>query len=316
MQKKSFLFPGYGAQRRTMISDIPSHDSLARLFEGATAYTRADLAEILREEDETRLSERAIAYPLIVLAGIAWAGVITNRDIQAEAVIGYGIGELAAIAHAGVLSPGAAIALAAKMGKIVDESVQDSDGARMMVIGLTADEVSLVLKDQTTVWIAAENATNNIVMSGVKNSLDLLKPALLEAGAKKTMDYPGGIGALHSPMMTKAQSEIAEAFIPAERKEAQIDVVSCFDGISRRDGDEIISAFIDGITSPIYFKKALETSVKNNVRIGVECGSGSILSGYAMRVAELTSIPVTQYVDASSLDGLVERIKAIEARTY
>lgn len=316
MHNKVFLFPGYGSQRRTMISDIPSHDVLSCLFEGATAYTRADLYEILRDEDETRLNERAIAYPLLVLSSIAWSGLMEARDISASAVVGYGIGELAAIAHAGVISSGAALALATKMGKIVDEGIRDSDGARMMVIGLSSEEVSKVIEGQTTVWLGAENAANNTVLSGVKSSLDLLKPALLDAGAKKTMDYPGGLGALHSPMMEKVQKEVRELFSKAQRNDATIEIISCFDGVARKDGDEIISAFVDGIDSTIYFMKSLEAAVERGIKIAIECGSGSVLSGYAMRVSELTSIPVTQYADASSLDGLVERIKAIEARTY
>lgn len=316
MHNKAFLFPGYGSQRPTMISDIPPHDTLARLFEGATAYTRTDLAEILRDEQDILLKERAIAYPLLVLSGISWTHVITKRDIAADAVVGYGIGELAAIAHAGVISPGAAISLAATMGKIIDEGVKDSDGSRMMVIGLSAEEVSQVIKNETTVWLGAENAANNIVLSGVKSSLDLLKLALMDAGAKKTMDYPGNGGALHSPMMEKVQGDLAALFASAGRNDAMIEVISCFDGVARKDGDEIISAFVKGITAPILFKKSLEVAVEQGIRIGIECGSGSILSGYAMRVAELTSIPVTQYADAHSLDGLIERVKGIEARTY
>lgn len=311
---KLFVFPGYGSQIVGMFDALPADVSIVRLTDAAEAHSGLDITKIVNNGPESALADIRVAYPAIVINDAAWGKYLEVSDIKAAAVCGYGIGDVAALAAAGVITMGSAVTLADFLAKTYVHTTADSDGVMKTVVGLDEKAVSEVISESSHVWISAVNSPRQVVVSGVESAVLALEPAFETAGARRVMkiNVPG---ALHSPLMAQAQEQLGAYLDRAEFRDAEIDYLSCFDGNIYRDGQEIKKKFIESITSPIQFQKAVTTAIEDlDVKIALECGAGSLLCGHLAHT-EIAAIPVTQYSDEAGVELLKNRIESIEARS-
>lgn len=308
---KLFMFPGYGSQLEKMFDALPRDARFVHYLDAIEAATRLDIAEIVAQGSESDLSNIKVAYPAIVLNDLTWGNYLAMHDIGVRATCGYGIGEVAAMSMAGVISTGAALTLASFLATTYEQTAADSDGIMEIIVGLSEEEVASVIAESSHVWISAINSPRQIAISGVESAVSALEPAFESAGARRIMKVKVP-GALHSPLMARAQEELAAYLDRAEFRDAHTDFISCVDGLPYRDGLEIKKKLIESITSPINFQKAVGYALSElNTKIALECGAGSLLCGH-LASSEIAAIPVTQYSDPSGIEPLVARIESIE----
>lgn len=310
---KLFVFPGYGSQLVGMFDALPDDVSIVRLTDAAEARTGLDITKIVAEGPDSALSDVRVAYPAIAINDAAWGKYLDVSGVEPAVVCGYGIGDVAALCAAGVITMGAAVTLASFLAKTYVHTSADSDGVMETIVGLDEDAVAEVIKESSHVWISAVNSPRQVVVSGVESAVNTLEPAFESAGARRVMKIHVP-GALHSPLMSQAQEQLAAYLDRAEFRDASVDYISCVDGQVYRDGVEIKKKFIESITSPINFQKAVATALTDyEVKIALECGAGSLLCGHLAH-SEIAAIPVTQYSDESGIELLKNRIESIEAR--
>lgn len=310
---KMFVFPGYGSQLVGMFRALPQEVSLVRLTDAAEARSGLDITKVVDEGPDSALADVRIAYPAIVINDSAWGKYLEISDVVPDVVCGYGIGDVAALSAAGVISMGAAVTLAHMLAQTYVHTSADSDGVMQTIVGIDSDTVKEVLKDTSHVWISAVNSPRQVVVSGVASAVDALGPAFENAGARRVMKVHVP-GALHSPLMARAQEQIATYLEKADFRDAHVPYLSCVDGKAYTDGLEIKKKFIESITSPIEFQKAVTTALEEfDVKIALECGAGSLLCGHLAH-ADLSAIPVTQYSDENGIELLKNRIQSIESR--
>ena len=310
---KMFVFPGYGSQLVGMFNALPQEVNIVRLTDAAEARSGLDIVKVVEEGPDSALSDVRIAYPAIVINDAAWGKYLEVSGVEPTVVCGYGIGDVAALSAAGVISMGAAVTLANILARTYVHTSADSDGVMQTIVGIDAETVGEVLKGTSHVWISAVNSPRQVVVSGVASAVDALGPAFENAGARRVMkvNVPG---ALNSPLMAQAQEQIAAYLDNADFREATVPYLSCVDGQMYTDGAKIKEKFIESITSPIQFQKAVSTALNEfDVKIALECGAGSLLCGHLAH-ADLAAIPVTQYSDENGIELLKNRIQSIETR--
>jgi len=310
---KLFVFPGFGSQQVGMFSRLPEEVDVVRLMDAASAHSGLQLERIVSDGPESALVDIRASYPTIMLIDAVWGRYLEENEVTHQATLGYGIGEVAALVSSGVISMGAGVTLASLYAKAIIEATKNSDGASMTVLGLDRAAVEAVIADTSNVWVSADNSQNQVVISGVSSSLNVLETDLIDAGARRavSLHLPG---ALNSPMMVAAQDEMRKILEKAEFRDASIPFLSCCDARPHTDSGDIKEVFLSGITAPLRFREAvLAARGEFEIDIAIECGAGSILSGYLVHT-DLTAIPVTQYADENGVDSLKERINTIEAR--
>ena len=310
---KLFVFPGYGSQLVGMFDALPHDVSIVRLTDAAEAHSGLEITKIVNNGPESALSDIRVAYPAIVINDAAWGKYISVSGIEPAAVCGYGVGDAAALAAAGVITMGAAVTLVDFLAKTYVHATADSDGVMKTIVGLDEQAVSEVIAESSHVWISAVNSPRQVVVSGVESAVLALEPAFESAGARRVMkiNVPG---ALYSPLMAQAQEQLAAYLDKADFRDAEVDYISCVDGRVYRDGLEIKKKFIESITSPIQFQQAVATAIDDlSVKIALECGAGSLLCGHLAHT-DISAIPVTQYSDEAGVELLKNRIESIEAR--
>ncbi|MEU1124607.1 beta-ketoacyl synthase N-terminal-like domain-containing protein [Streptomyces sp. NPDC005899] len=167
-----FAFPGQGAQYVDAGRDLYHADAVFRetvdaLSERLVATDGLDVRTVLfPEEDDrpdaaARLRQALYAQPALFITEYALATALIAAGVEPDVMIGHSIGEYAAAALAGVLTPEDALRLVAARGRLMHTGTEP--GA-MMAVGLPEADLRRILPPDLDV--AAVNAPEQTVVSG------------------------------------------------------------------------------------------------------------------------------------------------------
>ena len=299
----ALVFPGQGSQRPGMLDNIPELESLERLLDAAEALSGLELRNVAALGPADRLADTRIAQPLLYLADWAWGTTLLESGVEPQAVAGHSLGELAALAIAGVFSPEAGLELVVERSKLMAEAALTFPGAMAAVLGLDRPAIEDAIGGIDRVWIANDNAPGQIVVSGSSDGIALAAPRLTEAGARRIVPLAVA-GAFHSPMMATAADAFADLLVGAEFDDARIPVYQNTDPTPETDGDAIRARLITQITSPVRWTETMQALAATGPVILIEAGPGAVLAGLAKRVDGVTALSV----ESTSLQNIVEEV--------
>src|SRR4051812_45038059 len=126
-----------------------------------------------RASDSTRF-----AQPAIFCASLAgWDAL----DLDAAAAAGHSLGELAALAAAGVVERDDALRLVVLRGKLMAEA--DDVGSMLALIG-ASDEETESIASEASVTVANDNAPGQVILSGPRDRLEQAEEIARERGRR------------------------------------------------------------------------------------------------------------------------------------
>jgi [acyl-carrier-protein] S-malonyltransferase len=297
------VFPGQGSQRIGMLDDIPELEALDRLLDAAEALTGRDLRRLQREGTPAEIADTRVAQPLLYLADWAWGRVLLDVGVSPVAVAGHSLGELAALAVAGVYSVEAGLELVCERALLMAEAVAERPGSMAAVLGLEGQTVAEVLENASGVWVANDNAPGQVVISGLRDSVASAGDALLSAGARRVIPLDVA-GAFHSPLMQQAADRFSLLLDVTEFHEAQVPVVQNARPEPATDAGEIRSALAYQIASPVRWTETMHALARYEPVTLVEAGPGSVLRGLAKRVDGISSVSI----EDTDVQALVEEV--------
>ena len=118
------------------------------------------------------------AQPAIFCASLAgWDAL----DLDAAAGAGHSLGELAALAAAGVLERDDALRLVVLRGKLMAEA--DDVGSMLALIGASEEEAAAIA-EAAGVTVANDNAPGQVILSGPRDKLETAEEAAREYGRR------------------------------------------------------------------------------------------------------------------------------------
>jgi [acyl-carrier-protein] S-malonyltransferase len=268
----ALLFPGQGSQTPEM------RDLVARrcpeLLERCTQLVGED--PFARVEESTRFQQ-----PAIFCASIAgWREL--PADVQPGAAAGHSLGELAALAAAGVLTVDDALELVVLRGRLMAEA--DDRGAMIALVGADADEAAKVA-ESAGLTVANDNAPGQIVLAGDKDKFDRAEEIAGELG-KRTIRLPVA-GAFHSPSMAPAVAPFRAALDEVELGEPRFTVFSCASAQPFADvRDELARALI----RPVRWRETFAALHEAGATRFIEVGPGKVLARLAKRIVPGTKV--------------------------
>jgi [acyl-carrier-protein] S-malonyltransferase len=301
--RTALVFPGQGSQRPGMLEAVPELDSLERLLDAAEALSGHELRSVASVGPADRLADTRIAQPLLYLADWAWGYTLLESGIEPFAVAGHSLGELAALAIAGVFSPEAGLELVVERSKLMAAAAAAHPGAMSAVLGLDGTAVRDAIAGMEGVWVANDNAVGQVVISGTVDSVAEATVALSEAGARRVVPLAVS-GAFHSPMMESAGVAFADLLIGAEFDDARIPVLQNTDPTPETNCDAIRHRLIAQITSPVRWTETMRSLTADGPIALIESGPGNVLTGLAKRVEGVTALAV----ESASLESIVEEV--------
>lgn len=276
-----------------MLDLLPESDGIDRLMDAAEALSGLPLRRIASEGPTDDLSDTRAAQPLLFLADWAWGHALTQAGLEPVAVAGHSLGELAALAVAGVFSVEAGLELVVERSRLMAQAAASTPGGMAAVLGMSRDSIEAAMIDIDHVWIANDNAPGQTVVSGTPEALDAAETALSEAGARKFVRLAVS-GPFHSPLMRPAADAFAETLGQTQFADAAVPVIQNAEPEPTTDSGTIRTRLAAQIVSPVRWTETMRYLASGGDTLLIEAGPGSVLTGLTKRVEGIEGIAIEQ----------------------
>jgi [acyl-carrier-protein] S-malonyltransferase len=258
------LFPGQGSQTPEM-RDLVA-ERAPELLERCIALVGED--PFPRASESTRF-----AQPAIFCASLAgWDAL----ELDAAAGAGHSLGELAALAAAGVFDRDDALRLVTLRGKLMAEA--DTVGSMVALIGAT-DEETRSIAEAAEVTVANDNAPGQVILSGPRDRLETVEEAAREYGRRvMPLDVAG---AFHSPSMKPAVDPFRAALDETEVHDAAFPV---FSSATAEPFTDVRAELTNVLTRPVRWRETVLAMHEAGAQRFVEVGPGKVLARLGKRI--------------------------------
>ncbi|MGZ8649441.1 MAG: ACP S-malonyltransferase [Solirubrobacteraceae bacterium] len=258
------LFPGQGSQTPEMRDLVARRDP--DLLERVTALVGED--PFPRAGESTRF-----AQPAIFCASLAGCDAL---GLEPAAAAGHSLGELAALAAAGVLSRDDALRLVVLRGELMADA--DDVGSMLALVGATQEDAEAVAAE-AGVTVANDNAPGQVVLSGPREKLARAEELAKERGRRALpLDVAG---AFHSPSMEPAVKPFRAALDETELHEPAFPVFSC---ASTKPFEDVRAELPAALTKPVRWRETVLALHEAGARRFVEVGPGKVLARLGKRI--------------------------------
>lgn len=301
----ALVCPGQGSQRPGMLETIPETDSLERLLDAAEALSGLELRRIAADGSAEEISDTRAAQPLLFLADWAWGTALLDAGVEPRMVAGHSLGELAALAIAGVYSVEAGLELVVERSKLMASTASSTPGGMAAILGLDRETIDSVANSIEGVWVANDNSPGQVVISGTESGIAAATSALTEAGAKRVVPLQVA-GPFHSPLMEPARAAFAQILAQADFADARFPVFQNTDPTPATDAGSIKERLIAQITAPVRWTETVSAMLSVGPLVMVEAGPGGVLTGLVRRTEGITALAVEQSGIEAVLEGVAE----------
>lgn len=258
--------------------DQPGAHACLETWSGRTGLDLVSLGTVAPGEVVRRTD---LAQPLLTAVAL-----LSGRALLAgghpELVCGHSIGELSALALAGVISDDEAVVLAAGRGSAMAEAAALAPTGMAAVLG--GDPLDPELVRAAGLEIATVNAPGQVVLGGPVQALDAFVPP---AGAR--LRRLAVAGAFHTVAMAPAQERLATLVARLTPADPVCGVIANADGAVLHDGQQLLDRLVAQLTGPVRFDLCLRSA--SAATRAVELAPGGTLKALVRRV--LPDLPVT-----------------------
>lgn len=300
------LFSGQGAQFVGMGQTLCQNSELVDdLYASANSILGWDLKQICFEGPNEALTETRVCQPALYVQGYALYKLLEAKGYLNDigVVFGLSLGELTALAVAGVYDFETGLRLVAERGRLMQEACDATEGGMASVIGGEASAVQ-ELCDRFDIQIANLNCPGQIVISGEKAKvMDAVEVAKDKSMGFKLVRPLNVAGAYHSRLMESAKTAFASFIEPFEFKSPNYPVYTNVTGGVISEPQAIKNALIQQIVSSVRFEECI-TNSSQALKIDkfVECGPAKVLAGLVRRTDKtIETESVSEYEDVEAL---------------
>lgn len=239
------------------------------------------LREIYWDGSEEDISDTRALQPALTVANFnLWRAFADTRPVQPAAAAGHSLGEFAALAAAGVISPRDAVKITALRGRLMAEADPQKNGAMAAIVKLEEEAVEKIVSDcaaETGGIIVAANYNTPLqtVVSGDKQSVAL--------ACEKARNLKGrGLelkvsGAFHSPMMNEANRELLPVLEKVDWHDPRFPVYCNASGAAATTAGEARDNIMKQMISPVYWVNIIRAIYLAGIRWWMEISPRAVL---------------------------------------
>lgn len=302
------LFSGQGAQAVGMGQSLyDAHPQVRGLYDLAHQILGWDLKKVSFEGPADELTQTKVCQPALYVHGYAVQMLLRqmNPKLQVVTAAGLSLGELTALAAAGVYDFETGLKVVAERGRLMQEACETTQGAMASVLGGERDKVAELCR-QFDIDMANLNSPGQIVISGDKAKVAAAVAAAGGMGFKKVIPL-NVAGAYHSRLMQPAADKFQKFLANIKFESPRLQVFTNTTGGQVKTPDEIKAALVKQVTGSVLWEDCQRNMVALGIQQFYECGMGGVLTGLAKRIdpnAKVTAIATMTELQAAVAQGV------------
>lgn len=304
MGKTAFLLAGQGSQYPGMAKDLYENEPQVRaLFDKAEAIRPGTLRQMFEGTAE-ELKRTDNTQPCLFLADLAAAVALKAHGIDADAIAGFSLGEIAGLAVSGILSDSDAFRLVVQRGIRMQKAAGAMEGSMIAVLRMDTDELRK-LCGELGVYPVNYNCPGQVVVSGETGKIGRMKEELTARGVRFVELAVGG--PFHTPYMKEAAEGLRN---DAEQFTVNAPLIPLYANRTAKpypaEREAILTLVSEQIANSVLFEDTLRNMAEAGVDTFVECGPGKTLSGFVKRT--VPGATILQVSDTETLKASIDLI--------
>ena len=283
----SVIFPGQGSQLVGMCSEFyTKYNIVKNIFNEADEILQYSLSKTILEGPAEELNKTEFTQPAIFLASYSIYKLVSeefNINLhKAKYFAGHSLGEYSALACSGALDFAETLKILNKRGKAMQSAVPDNAGGMLVVINSSITEIEkIIANNKIECFIANDNSQNQIVISGLKESIVLLSNVLVK---KKIKNIKIPVSApFHCKLMHTATKEMKQELSKIKFKNLNVPVVSNVTAGEVNDKNLLPDLLLRQIEGRVRWRESINFMKNKNINHFIEIGPGKVLSNLIRR---------------------------------
>lgn len=285
----ALLFPGQGSQLVGMGSEFYNKfDLVKKIFRQADDKLKYPISKIILEGPEDKLQLTENTQPAILTVSYSIFTVMKkefNIDLKFfKYVAGHSLGEYSALVCSDSLSFEDALYLLHERGKAMQTAVPVGQGSMLAILGLNIEDINEMIKDfkeGEICEIANDNANGQVIVSGNKNCIEILKNSLK---IKKIKSIPLKVSApFHCSLMKPAAETMGEKIRNTNFNDPFIEIINNVTAKAEKKSEVIKDLLINQIFSTVKWRESLLYMSNSGITNFLEVGPGKALTGMTKR---------------------------------
>ena len=231
------------------------------------------------------------------------ASALQARGVQPQAVLGFSLGQVSALAVSGMLTYEETFSFVAERARLMAQAAAERPGVMSALLKADGESVEQLCGEcaQGQVLVPANfNCPGQIVISGELAAVERAEAAWEAAG--KRYARLATSGAFHSPLMQSAADELDAYLAEVDFKQPSVPLI-CNTDAQPLSAETARRHLVDHLTYPVRFEQSVQALVDQGAAVFAEVGFGGVLSNLVKRIDRKAARPCIQ--DAASFDAFV-----------
>jgi [acyl-carrier-protein] S-malonyltransferase len=299
----ALVFSGQGAQYSGMGQSLaqcsPAAQEIFQMAERIRPGTTQQCFTGTKEE----LTETKNTQPCMFCVELAAAAALREQGIEADALAGFSLGEISALAWSGAVSLEEGFRLVTRRGELMQQASEEAESGMIAVMKLAPEQVEEICGQFNRVYPVNYNCPGQIVVSGAAEEMDGVKEAVKAA---KGRAVPLAVrGAFHSPFMASAAEGLQETLKDYTFQEPRVPLYSNYTA-QPYEGDfrQLLSK---QVVSPVRWQTIVENLIAAGVDTFIEVGPGKTLCGLIQKTSK--EVRTFHVEDEDTLKATVAALK-------
>jgi [acyl-carrier-protein] S-malonyltransferase len=259
---------------------LPAAEEHLRVWSEAAGLDLLHLGTVAGADE---IRDTAVAQPLLTATALLSARAL---PAPADLVCGHSVGELGALALAGVLTEVEAVVLAAERGRLMAKAAAERPTGMVATLG-GDDLLARETADLLGLEVATVNVAGQTVYGGPVEALEAFAAASPGGARVRRLETAG---AFHTSAMEPAVSGFAALVAELDPADAAVPVVANADGAALTDGRALLDRLVRQLTGPVRFDLCLQAIAAGSPQQLVELAPSGTLTALAKRA--LPGVPV------------------------
>ena len=281
--------PGQGAQTPGFLREWLELPGFAERLGALSELAGCDLIRCGTTADANEIRDTAVAQPLLVAAAVTTAAELLGQAGEqladaalaagASAAAGHSVGELAAGAIAGVITPRDAVGLVRVRGEAMARASAAEATGMTAVLG--GDEEAVLAAIETHGLTPANvNGAGQIVAAGTMEQLAAFAADPPPAARLRPVSVAG---AFHTRHMAPAVDALRHAAAEITPRNPALALLSNRDGSVVRSGSDWLERIVTQVSAPVRWDRCMQAMQGLGVTTLIELPPAGTLTGLARR---------------------------------